>query len=60
MKRLITIISVIVLLASCASKKAVTDGSATTGLTKTQKSEQQAFMKRVLDNQVQARNIVAR
>lgn len=59
MKRLITIISVIVLLASCASKKAVTDGSATTGLTKTQKSEQQAFMKRVLDNQVQARNIVA-
>lgn len=59
MKRLITIISVIVLLASCASKKAVTDGSATTGLAKTQKSEQQAFMKRVLDNQVQARNIVA-
>lgn len=59
MKRLITIISVIVLLASCASKKAVTDGSATTGLSKTQKSEQQAFMKRVLDNQVQARNIVA-
>lgn len=59
MKRLITIISVIVLLASCASKKAVTDGSATTGLAKTQKSEQQAFMKRVLDNQVQAHNIVA-
>ena len=35
------------------------DGSDTTGLSKTQKSEQQAFLKRVLDNQVQARNIVA-
>ena len=59
MKRLITILSVVLLLASCASKKVVGDGSDTTGLSKTQKSEQQAFLKRVLDNQVQARNIVA-
>lgn len=59
MKRLITILSVVLLLASCASKKVAGDGSDTTGLSKTQKSEQQAFLKRVLDNQVQARNIVA-
>ena len=59
MKRLITILSVVLLLASCASKKVAGDGSDTTGLTKTHKSEQQAFLKRVLDNQVQARNIVA-
>ena len=59
MKRLITILSVVLLLASCASKKVVGDGSDTTGLSKTQKLEQQTFLKRVLDNQVQARNIVA-
>lgn len=59
MKRLITILSVVLLLASCASKKVAGDGSDTTGLSKTQKSEQQAFLKRVLDNQVQACNIVA-
>lgn len=59
MKRLITILSVVLLLASCASKKIATDGSNTSSLTKTQQSEQQAFLKRVLDNQVQARNVVA-
>ena len=59
MKRLITILSVVLLLASCASKKIASDGSNTSSLTKTQQSEQQAFLKRVLDNQVQARNVVA-
>ena len=61
MKKLLSIIVIAVLLASCASKKAATGDSSTssTSLTKTQKSEQIEFLHRICNNHQSAANIVA-
>lgn len=61
MKKLLSIIVIAVLLASCASKKAATGDSSTssTSLTKTQKSEQIEFLHRICNNHQSATNIVA-
>ena len=61
MKRLLSIIAIAILLASCASKKTVSDGSSTPSIsiTKTQKAEQTEFLHRINNNHISATNIVA-
>lgn len=61
MKKFLTILAAAILLASCASKKVVSDttaGSAVTA-TKQQRTEQANFLHRVADNSLTAKNIVA-
>lgn len=63
MKKILTFIAALLLLASCASKKAATDAtptlSPTTAASKTAASEQAAFVSRIADGRVTAKNIVA-
>lgn len=61
MKRLLSIIAIAILLASCASKKTISDGSSTPSIsiTKTQKAEQTEFLHRINNNHISATNIVA-
>ena len=62
MKRLLSIIAIAILLASCASKKTVSDGSSTPSIsiTKTQKAEQTEFLHRINNNHISALQARAR